>query len=124
MQRGKISISVTFGGHLGFLRKMKKRYYLKNHMRSSDFERILDPQGSTRVSCANGKNFNFRHFWRPSWILVENKKVNISKTVRDRAISSEFLTHRVVQECPMQRGKISIFATFGGHLGFYWKIKH
>ena len=29
-----------------------------------------------------------------------------------------FLTHRVVQEYPMQRGKISNFATFGGHLGF------
>ena len=45
------------------------------------------------------------------------KSVNISKTLRDRAISSEFLTHRVVQD-PMQGGKISIFATFGGHLGF------
>ena len=40
------------------------------------------------------------------------------KTVRDRAISSEILTRRVVQECPVERGKISIFATFGGHLGF------
>ena len=66
-----------------------------------------------------GKIFNFRHFWRPSWIFAENEKgVNISKTVRDRAISSQFLTHRVVQECPMQKEKISIFATFGGHLGF------
>ena len=43
---------------------------------------------------------------------------NISQSVRDRAISSKFLIHRVVQECPMQRGKISIFATFDGHLGF------
>ena len=49
--------------------------------------------------------------------------MNISKTIRDRAILSEFLTHRVVQECPMQRGKISIFATFGGHLGFLRKMK-
>ena len=40
------------------------------------------------------------------------KSVNISKTVRDRAILSEFLTRRLVQECPMQRGKMSIFATF------------
>ena len=39
------------------------------------------------------------------------------------AISSEFLTHRVVQEYPMQRGKISISATFGGHLGFLRKMK-
>ena len=45
--------------------------------------------------------------------------MNISKTVRDRATSSKFLTHRVVQENPMQRGKFSIFTTFGGHLGFY-----
>ena len=37
--------------------------------------------------------------------------MNISKTVTDRAISSEFLTRRVAQECPVQRGKISIFAT-------------
>ena len=51
------------------------------------------------------------------------KSVNISRTVRDRAISSEFSTHRVLLECPMQRGKISIFATFGGHLGFLWKMK-
>ena len=105
MQNRKISIFATFGDHLGFLRKMKS--------------------------------------------------VNISKTVRDRAISNEYLTRRVVQECPMrnrnvktirdrvilsnypqgntrvsyakgkkfqeypmQRGKISIFATFDGHLGF------
>ena len=49
--------------------------------------------------------------------------MNISKTVRDRVISSEFLTRRVAQECPVQRGKISIFATFGGHLGFLRKIE-
>ena len=49
--------------------------------------------------------------------------MNISNTVRDRAISSEFLTHRVVQEYPMQRGKISIFVTFDGHLGFLRKMK-
>ena len=55
---------------------------------------------------------------------MENEKsVNISKTVRDRAISSEFLTHRVVQECPVQRSKIWIFTTFGGHLGFLRKMK-
>ena len=48
-----------------------------------------------------------------TWILAENEKnVNISKTIRDRAILSKFLTHRVVQEYPMQRGKISIFRHF------------
>ena len=40
-----------------------------------------------------------------------------------RAISSEFFTHRVVQESPVQRREISIFATFGGHLGFLQKMK-
>ena len=53
------------------------------------------------------------------------KTVNISKTVKDRAISSESLIHRVVQESPLQRGGggISIFATFGGYLGFLRKRK-
>ena len=32
-------------------------------------------------------------------VLLQNtKSANISKTIRDRAILSEFLTHRVVQE--------------------------
>ena len=75
MLRGKISIFATFGGHVGFLRKMKKCEYLENRKRMSDFERIFDPQGITRVSHVKGKNFNFRHFWRPSWILAENEKV-------------------------------------------------
>ena len=49
---------------------------------------------------------------------MERSNVNILKIIRDRAIFSQVLTHRVVQEYPIQRGKISIFATFGGHLGF------
>ena len=107
----------TFSGNV------KNHKYLANCKRWSDFERIFDPQRSTRVSYAKGKNFNFRHFWRPSWILAEKKSVNISKTERDRAISSEFLTHMVVIEQPIQRGKISLFATFVGHLGFLRKMK-
>ena len=79
VQRGKISIFATFGGHLRFLRKMKKCQYLKNRKRSSDFERIFDPQGDTRVFCPKGKNFIFRHFRRPSWIFGENEKVSISQ---------------------------------------------
>ena len=72
MQRGKTSI---FGGHLRFLWKMKKCEYLENRNRYSDFERIFDPQGSTRVFCGKAKNLDFRHFWRPSWIFAENEKV-------------------------------------------------
>ena len=71
------------------------------------------------MSYAEGKNFKFHHFWWPSWIFARKwKSVIISKTVRDRAMLGKFLTRRVAQECPVQRGKISIFATFGGHLGF------
>ena len=55
MQREKFSIFATFGGHLGFLRKMKKCVYLENHKRESDFERFFYPQGSTRVSCKREK---------------------------------------------------------------------
>ena len=74
MSRGKNFNFRHFGGHLGFLRKMKKCEYLQNHTRKSDFERIFDPQ-DRKVSYPKGKNFNFRHFWRPSWILAENERV-------------------------------------------------
>ena len=37
---------------------------------------------------------------------------NIFKMVRDRAILSEFLTHRVVQQYSVPRGKISVFHHF------------
>ena len=72
MERGIFSIFATFGGHLGFLRKMKKCEYFENHKRYSNFKRIFDPQGNTRVSYAKGENFNF---CRPSWIFAENEKV-------------------------------------------------
>ena len=62
MPRGKISIFATFGVHLGFLRKMKKCEYLENRKRSSDFEQVFDPQGSTRVSYAKGKISVFATF--------------------------------------------------------------
>ena len=70
------------------------------------------------------KSFNFRHFWQPSWIFAENEKnVSISNTVRERAISIEFLIHRVIEEYSMSNWKISIFSAFGGHLGFLRKTK-
>ena len=50
--------------------------------------------------------------------------LNISETVRDRAIWTEFLTHRVVEKYSVQNFKISIFATFGGHLEFLRKQKN
>ena len=69
---------------------MEKCEYLENHYRSSDFEQIFEPHGGIIVFYAKGKNFNFRHFRWPFWILAENEKVSIPQTVIDRAISSEF----------------------------------
>ena len=45
------------------------------------------------------------------------------ETVRDRTILSELLAHRVLQEYPIENGKVSIFAMYGGHLGFQQKIE-
>ena len=46
-------------------------------------------------------------------LLVKMWKItNISQTVRDRGISSEFLTHRAVQEYPI----VLDLVTFGLHL--------
>ena len=54
----------------------------------------------------------------------KTKNVTISETVRDRAISTEFSSHRVVERYYIQNRKISIFATFGGHLEFLRKTKN
>ena len=76
------------------------------------------------MSYAKGVKFQFSPLSAASLDFSGKwKSVNISKTVRDRAISSEFLTRRVVQDSLVQRGKISIFATFGGHLGFLRKME-
>ena len=56
--------------------------------------------------------------------LRKTKNVNISETVRDRAISTEFFTHRVVEKYPMSNGKKFFFAIFGGHLEFLRKTKN
>ena len=53
----------------------------------------------------------------------KQKNLNISQTVRDRAVWTEFLTHRVVEKYSVQNLKVSIFATFGGHLEFLRKAK-
>ena len=51
------------------------------------------------------KKFSPPQKWRPFWIfeflpkMAKHKFASISLTVRDRAISSKFSTHRVSQEC-------------------------
>ena len=92
---------------------------LQDRAISSEF---FDLQVSTRVSYAKGKIFNFCHFWWPSWILVENEKsVNISKIIRDRAISSEFLIRGIVQVYPMERGKFQFSPLLAAILDFSGK---
>ena len=75
MQRGKISSFALLAAILDFSGKWKSVNILKTVRDSkSDFKWIFDQQDSTRVFYAKGKNFNFCHFWRPSWILAENEK--------------------------------------------------
>ena len=57
-------------------------------------------------------------------ILAENKTYeNISGMVRDRAISSEFLTRKVVQEYHVPRGKFQISPLLVAILDFSRKRK-
>ena len=58
MQRGNISIFATFGGHLGFYRKRKSVNISKTVRDRVIWSEYLNPQGSSRVSYAKGKNFH------------------------------------------------------------------
>ena len=123
MQRGKFSIFATFGGHLGFLRKMKKCEYLENGKRyRAILSEFLTPRVVQECPMQGGKFSIFATFGGHLGFLRKMKKCEYLEN-RKRAISNEILTPRVVQECPMQNAKISIFATFGGHLGFLRKMK-
>ena len=66
IQREKIQISPILAAIMDFSGKFKVN--ISETIRDSEFERNFDPQGITRVSYAKGKNFNFCHFWQPSWI--------------------------------------------------------
>ena len=59
-----------------------------------------------------GKNSIFATFAGHLGFLRRINIENIFKMVRDRAILSEFLTHRVVQQYSVPRGKISVFHLF------------
>ena len=75
-----LNVQVSNGYFIAtFSENVKNHKYLANRKRYSDFERIFDRQGSTRVSYGKGNIYTFRHFWRPSWILAENEKVQISR---------------------------------------------
>ena len=73
MQKWKFQFSPLLAAILDFIGKLKSVNISKTVRDSAISSDFFDPQGSTGVSYGKGKNFNFRHFWRPSWILAENK---------------------------------------------------
>ena len=65
------------------------------------------------LSCQNGGHFEF--FAK----IVKHKNAYISKTVIDRAISAEFLTHRVpLQSCHPNFQKIYVLLKMAAILNF------
>ena len=69
--------------------------------------------------------------WRPFCIfeflpkMEKHKFASICVTVRDRAISSKFSTHRVSEQCTLQFSKNFPLPTYGGHFEFLPKMaKH
>ena len=70
------------------------------------------------------KKFSPPQIWRPFWIfeflpkMAKHKFASISLTVRDRAISSKFSTHRVSKECTLQFSKNFPLPKNGGHFDF------
>ena len=115
-----------------FLPKMAKHKFasISLTVRDRAFRRNFRPTGYLRNAIfAIFKKFSPPQKWRPFWIfeflpkMAKRKFASISLTVRDRAISSKFSTHRVVEEYSVQNWKFSIFATFGGHLEFFRKTK-
>ena len=86
--------------------KTQNCFYLLNRARYSDFVKIFDPQGIWALYTWQFlKNFPLPKKRRPFWIfeflpkMAKHKFASISLTVRDRAISSKFSTHRVSKEC-------------------------
>ena len=119
------------GGHFefsNFLPKMEKHKFASISLTVRD--RAISSKFSThRVSnqCTIGnfqKNFlfpkmaailNFRIFPK----METHKFASISLTMQDRAILSNFSTHRVSEECTLGNCQKKIpFPTYGGHFGF------
>ena len=92
----KNHIPATFGGHLEFLCKIQKRIYLVNSVRQSDFDKIFDPQGMCRVYWRLFAKITFPPLLAAILnFYVKRKSAFILETVRHRAISMKFWTHKV-----------------------------
>ena len=60
---GKNCLPATFGSHLEFLRKVQKRIHLRNDVRYTDFNKILDPKGICRVYWRHFAKITFPPFF-------------------------------------------------------------
>ena len=92
--------------------KTQNSLYLLNRARYSDFVEIFDPRGTSKFSthgvpkegmysCQFSKSFLLPKngvYFEFSLKMAKHKIACISLTVRDRAISSKFSTHRVSKE--------------------------
>ena len=63
----------------------------------------------------NGGHFVFSNFWQK---MEKHKFATIALTVRDRAISSKFSTHRVSKQCIGNFQKIFLFPKMAAILNF------
>ena len=84
-----------------FCQKCKTQicFYLLNRARNSNFVEIFDPQSISAIySCPSLKDFTlFKNGGYFEFLpkMQKHKFASISLTVRDRAISTKFLIHRV-----------------------------
>ena len=119
------------GGHFefsNFLAKMAKHEFPSISLTVWD-RAILSKFSTHRVSeqcpLGNFKKFSPPQKWRPFWIfeffpkMAKHKIASISLTVRDRAISSKFSTHRVSKKCTLCNfQKIFLFPHMAAILNF------
>ena len=92
-------------------------------------DRAISSKFSTHRVCKEGTLCNSQKIsppqkWQPFCIfgflpkMAKHKIASISLTVRDRAISSKFLTHRVSKEGTLQFSKKFPLPKNGGHFVF------
>ena len=95
----KTCFPATFGSHLEFLCKAQNRIHLGNGLRQSDFDKILDPQGICRVYWRHFAKITLPPFFGGHLeFMRKTQSTFIWQTVRDRVVSTKFLTCRLSAE--------------------------
>ena len=93
---------------MNFCEKQKNRNISKTVRDRAISTEFLTHRVVEKYSIQNLKNFQFSPFLAAILNFCEKRKnLNISETVRDRAIWTEFLTHRVVEEYSVQNFQFS-----------------